>query len=194
MNIIDIMKKRRSIRKYNDKVVSDEDLKEIMEAALWAPSGQNMQPWYFVVIKSEENLKKFVDILGGTIFHLRKSLERQFSKHPQVIEDTVDYVSTLGGAKVVVLGFLYKDYQPEPGGDVELALGQSMGAAVQNMLLAASERGIGSCWMTAPKPVEKELCEAFAPGRGSFMCAVTLGYTDLDPRPIPRKEDRMTFI
>ena len=55
---------RRSIRKYTDEPVSDEDLMEVINAGLMAPSGINLQPWYFVVVKSDEKLKELAQITG----------------------------------------------------------------------------------------------------------------------------------
>ena len=49
--------KRRSIRKYTDKSVTDDQIKQILQAAMAAPSGGNQQPWQFIVVKDKETLK-----------------------------------------------------------------------------------------------------------------------------------------
>ena len=54
MNTYEAVFNRRSIRSYLDKTVNPEDLKEILEAGMWAPSGVNLQPWYFVAVQSKE--------------------------------------------------------------------------------------------------------------------------------------------
>jgi nitroreductase len=54
MDIFEIIKTRRSIRKFTDKPVSDEIIDKIIEAGAWAPSGMNNQPWKFAIIKGEE--------------------------------------------------------------------------------------------------------------------------------------------
>ena len=56
MNTYETILNRRSIRAYLDKPVAAEDLKEILEAGTWAPSGVNLQPWYLVAIQSKEKL------------------------------------------------------------------------------------------------------------------------------------------
>jgi len=60
-NIMDIIKKRRSIRNYNKEKVSTEVIMELLEGAVYAPTGSNIQPWYFVVVNDErinKQLKK----------------------------------------------------------------------------------------------------------------------------------------
>jgi len=56
--ILDFLKGRRSIRNFQDKPVTDEDIEMILEAGRWAPSGSNRQPWEFIVVKNREILKK----------------------------------------------------------------------------------------------------------------------------------------
>lgn len=70
MEIIDIIRQRRSIRKFKTKIPKDSDIEKILEAARWAPSGLNNQPWRFLLIK--EKVKK--DGLG------------QFTKYNRIIE------------------------------------------------------------------------------------------------------------
>jgi len=56
--LLEIMKKRRSVRKYNGKPVSDEQVKTILKAGMLAPSAKNGKPWEFIVIRDKEALKK----------------------------------------------------------------------------------------------------------------------------------------
>ena len=55
MDTLDIIRKRRSIRKYKKEIPEDTDIEKILEAARWAPSGLNNQPWRFLVIKDRKN-------------------------------------------------------------------------------------------------------------------------------------------
>jgi nitroreductase len=52
LNILDIIRTRRSVRRFEDKPVPEELLREILEAGRWAPSGMNNQPWKFAVIEN----------------------------------------------------------------------------------------------------------------------------------------------
>ncbi len=58
MNLLDIIKGRRSIRKYQSREVEQEKIDKILEAAQWAPSAANRQPWHFIVIQDPETRKK----------------------------------------------------------------------------------------------------------------------------------------
>ena len=62
MDFFEIIKTRRSIRKFKDKPVSDEVINKIIEAGMWAPSGMNNQPWKFAVIK-DSSLKNKISKL-----------------------------------------------------------------------------------------------------------------------------------
>jgi len=58
MDMLKLIKSRRSIRKYKEKIPSDKEIKKILEAGRWAPSGLNNQPWRFLVIKEKEIKEK----------------------------------------------------------------------------------------------------------------------------------------
>ena len=54
MEMLGAIKKRRSIRKFSDKRISEDNINKILEAARWAPSGLNNQPWKFKILKEEK--------------------------------------------------------------------------------------------------------------------------------------------
>jgi len=62
MDVFEAIRKRRSIRKYLDKDVPDELIKKILDAARWAPSAKNSQPWEFIIVKDKEKIRKFAEI------------------------------------------------------------------------------------------------------------------------------------
>jgi nitroreductase len=67
MDILELIKTRRSIRKYKQDPVSEEEINKILEAGRWAPSASNRQPWSFIVLRSEETKRKLAETLtwGG---------------------------------------------------------------------------------------------------------------------------------
>jgi len=65
MDFLDIVKGRRSNRKYLDKDVPDELVQQVLEAVRWAPSGGNIQPWEVIVIRDPDTKKRLQDTLGG---------------------------------------------------------------------------------------------------------------------------------
>lgn len=182
---------RRSVRKYKSEPLSDELLAEIMEPALAAPSAINLQPWHFVVVRSPEKLEELREVMGRTVEKFRPVLENRFARNPATVRETESFLSTLGGAPVCVLAFVLKPDYPDVGGAL-----QSVSAAIENLLLAAWDKGVGSCWISAPKRMGfgDELVERFAPGKGEFVAAVTLGWPDQSPKMPLRREGRWTMV
>ena len=67
-DILNLLKTRRSIRKYKDKPVEEEKIQKCLEAARWAPSASNKQPWEFIVVKDKQVRKKLSEIHPYAIF------------------------------------------------------------------------------------------------------------------------------
>jgi len=63
VDILELIKTRRSIRKYKTALVSEEEINKILEAGRWAPSADNSQPWRFIVLRSQEVREKLADTL-----------------------------------------------------------------------------------------------------------------------------------
>lgn len=183
---------RRSIRKYMDKPIFDSDLTEIINAGLAAPSASNTQPWYFIVVKNEESMEGLLETMKTMSKKLVPMLKARFTEHPQVVEETRQFVNNLGGAPVCVLAF-----QDKPGyGETESSIIQSVAAAIQNMIIMAHSIGIGSCWLTAAQEtgLDVELKNKYAPDKGNLVALVTFGYPDQQTKKPARKENRYTII
>ncbi|MHC1591576.1 MAG: nitroreductase family protein [Candidatus Helarchaeales archaeon] len=63
MSILEVIKKRKSVRKFTDEEVAEEDLNAVLEAARLAPSGTNKQPWHFIIIKNKETQKELAKLM-----------------------------------------------------------------------------------------------------------------------------------
>ena len=190
--LMDIIKTRRSIRFYTDEPVPEDVLSQIIEAGLFAPSGVNFQPWYFVVIRTQENRDRLLSIMQGVSKDAEPMLEDRFRNHPQTVHEVTGFLKTLGNAPVVILAFQLKDSYPKEG-DV---IPQSIGAAIQNMLLAAHAMGLGTCWIGAPSETgaDTRIREMFAPDKGPFMAMITLGYPAKVPPAPKRKDGRFVLL
>ena len=119
---------------------------------------------------------------------IQPELETRFSAHPKTIQETLHFIHTLGSAPVYILAFQDRyNYNAVP-----TTIIQSVAAAIQNMLLAAWELGIGSCWLTAPivAGMSNELRQTFAPDKGELMALITLGYPEKIPNAPKRRENR----
>ena len=183
---------RRSVRLYRkDLPVSQEDLTAILDSACMAPSAINLQHWYFVVLRSAEAMSDFKAIMRRVSDKFHPILKDRFAKNPETIRDTETFLNSLGGAPVCILAFFLKNDYPDRDGAM-----QSVSAALENLMLAAWDRGLGTCWMSAPQRMGfgPEIQERCAPGKGEFVAAVTLGYPEkVGPMP-RRREGRYTIV
>ncbi|MBQ7241464.1 MAG: nitroreductase family protein [Firmicutes bacterium] len=191
MNVKQAILERRSIRKYTDQPISDADINDILEAGLYAPSAIDLQHWYYVVVKSPEKMEELKQFMSDVYDKFEPVLLDRFKNNPATIAETKAFLKGLGGAKFVILAFLYKDDYPDVKGAME-----GVCAGIQNMLLTAHSKGIGSCWMTAPMRVgmDGQLKEKYAAGHGEFVAAITFGYPAQSPKAPRRKEDRFIII
>lgn len=188
-----ILMTRRSIRRYQEKPIDPDTLEKIMLAACSAPSALNMQPWHFVVIRSQEPMDRLLELMKPAPQRLDGELTQRFPNHPQVVADTKQFVQTLGGAPVCVLAFLAGG---NTHGRSQSTLVQSVAAAIENLLLAAWNEGIGSCWLTAPLEagLSQEIHDVFAPDQGELVALITLGYPDMIPKAPKQKNGRYVML
>ena len=168
MDTMEALLTRRSIRKYRPEPVPVEDLKEILAAGATAPSAVNMQHWYFVAVQDPAALEEVKAIMGGVVEKFQPVLEERFSRHPEQIGITNRFLSTLGGAPVCLLVFMLKPDYPDRDG--------AMQSAPQRM-------GFGPAFQ-----------RRFAPDKGEFVAAVTLGYPDQQPKMPPRRDGRYLIV
>lgn len=180
---------RRSTRKFLDIPIPKEDMMEILENGIKAPSAKNRQPWKFIVVQGrekEEMLKVFRQ--GISREENGKAVLPESGQH---IADAKYTVSIMEDAPVVVfvVNVLGKDISSEltPEEHVyEICNMQSVSAAIQNMILAATEKGIGSLWIGNIFFAYEELCRWLS-SEGQLAAAVAFGYPDEFPQERPRK-------
>ncbi len=125
MELWEAIKKRRSIRSFQDRDVEEEKILKMIEAATWAPSAGNVQPWEFVVVRNPEIRKKLAEAAYN---------QRFIEKAPVDI--------------VVVADERRSAYAYGDRGRTLYCI-QDTAAAIQNMLLVATEMGLGTCWVGA---------------------------------------------
>jgi len=107
------------------------------------------------------------------------------------IEETKEFLNSMGGAKVCILVFLLKDNYEDFTTVVE-----GTSAAIQNMCLMAYDKGLATCWLTAALRVGigEELRQKFAPDKGQYLAMLTLGYPAISPKMPPRRGGRYVII
>ncbi len=188
MELREAIKGRRSVRKYKPDPVPKEVIEELFEYALWAPSGMNRQNWYFVVVtgKMRDEIVKICERAYRE--YIGKKVEKVFSHKPHVVKETKSFFATLGGAPVVILAYA------DPGPESEKTDIQSVSAAIQNLLLLAYEKGLGTCWMTGPISHAEEFNKLLGIKDKNFVALITLGYPDETPKVPKRKPGRVRYI
>lgn len=196
MELKDCIYGRRAVRKYTSQRISDEMLEEILDAAMWAPSGVNLQPWYYVVIRSWEKMERFRQIMLDVAERNREHLEDRFQAHPDVVESTLKFLRSMGNAPVAVLAF--RDKPDYSWALQDEGVVQSIAASMENLLLSAYDHGISSCWMTAPVQahMEEAIRDEFAPGHGNLLSMAVLGYAEKEDIPAApkRKPDKFRLV
>jgi nitroreductase len=201
MEFDDIVKGRRSIRQYSQKEVSRELLEEILESALWAPSGMNRQEWSLVAVCGPMR-DRLVEIISKSQEFILPHLQQSFSE--KIIKISLQVFSNLGGAPAVILVYVPKEkiswqvpldgrsrYHAEFNRFNRLL---SASALIQNLLLAAHKSGLGTCWMTGPKYMEKEISELFGMNDKELVSVIPIGYPDQAPPAPPRKEGTVKWV
>lgn len=143
---------RRSIRRYTEQPVPPDLVNRLLEAATWAPSAHNRQPWRFAVLNTPEVRAQLAAAMGE---QLRADLTADGAA-PELIErDVSRSYSRISGAPlaiVVCLSMADMDRYPDARrNEAEYLMAvQSVAMAAQNLLLAAHAEGLGACWMCAP--------------------------------------------
>jgi nitroreductase len=156
--ISEVIKSRRSVRKYLDKNVDDETILKILDAARYAPSAGNHQPWEFIVVRDSRTKAELVEASYGQEWMLSA---------PVFIVACIN--NRLAGA---VYG--------ERG--LKLFGIQDVAAAIQNMLLTAESLGLGTCWVgTFSEPMVSAILHC--PDYVRPCAIITLGYPAEKPKP-----------
>jgi nitroreductase len=123
--MFEAIRKRRSIRAYTKEDVSEEEVEELIDAARWAPSAGNIQPWEFIIVRNAETKRK-----------LSAAALNQTS-----IEEAPVVIVVCANQKRSAWGYGQR-------GSALYCL-QDTAAATQNLLLAACALGLGACWIGA---------------------------------------------
>ncbi len=150
--LLDFMRARRSLRVYQARAVPADYIDKILQAAIWAPSAHNRQPWRFVVIREAAQKDKLARAMGA---RLRQDLSADGAP-PALIQADVarSYARITGAPLLILLCMSLRDmdvYADARRNAHERAMAiQSTAMAGQNILLMAASLGLGACWVCAP--------------------------------------------
>ncbi len=183
--VIENIKKRRSIRKFKAEQVRDSELREILEAARYAPSAMNKQPWHFTVIQNEE----LIDEIS------RKTKDN-------MLKNDSEYVRNMAGNEKFHLFYHSPTVIVVSGLDNFKWSLVDCSSATQTMLLAAESLGLATCWIGLVYSnlfvidLEEWIERLGVPEGYSPLYAVSLGYRDfdLDIKAPERNQDVVNYI
>jgi nitroreductase len=162
MKVFEAIQGRRSIRRYQDKPVPTETLRQLIEAARWAPSASNGQPWQFIITTDREKRQRYAASVRWAGF----------------LPDAA--------AAIIVCARFTRRSRPAPFTPaLEYLCVQDTAAAIQNILLAAHALGLGTCWIGDLN--EELLQEMFTiPQEWVPVAIIAVGYPAEAPEPRPR--------
>ncbi len=176
--LLDLLRSRRSIRRYRADPIPRETVDHLLDAAIWAPSAHNRQPWRFAVVAAPDAKERLASAMGD---RLRADRLRD-GDAPEVVErDVRRSRERIAGAPVVLVACLsMRDmdrYPDERRAAAERTMAiQSVAASIQNLLLAAHALGLGACWMCAPLFCPDTVRAALAlPDDWEAQALITLG-------------------
>ncbi|HRX16112.1 MAG TPA: nitroreductase family protein [Spirochaetota bacterium] len=204
-NFHSLAETRRSIRKYTEDDVPVNIVVDCIKTAVAAPSGCNSQCWKFVVIHNKKVIeeasqivrdkhKEVLDSLGmnydKSYLEARNKMLTFFTKAPvcvAVFMTKLDYYDKQFEQAFINNGYTSKQLMETYGNPDVL----SIGAAVQNFLLAVHEKGYGACWMNDPVIARKELSQLFGMNDGEvLMSLIPVGVSAYTPTAKKQKELR----
>jgi nitroreductase len=189
MDLFTAIKGRRSCRNFSPDPIGEETIEKILEAAIWAPSPLNSQPWEFMVITHQGMKEKiFSEADRCRKWALEKSGWKWLGPYQLDFLRTVPVLIAVVGdpKKTGVDMFMEEGY---------VGYQAACAAAIQNMHLAAHSFGLGSLWFTLfDRKAMREILSI--PPEKTPLALICLGKPSSPPPPIPRKEakEKTTYI
>lgn len=219
MELQELLDMRQSIRRYKEGEIPEADLREIVCAAVAAPSAKNLQNWHFIAVKNREMIREIADIVTAKNEEIAVKMTetdeeganrfRKFCKHFTVFwKETAAALVIVMATEYIPDG--YRQYQliDAPQAlldDLKLRRNpgmQSVGCALENFTLKALEKGYGSTILTSPNYAAPEI-EAFLKKKDIFQkddfflaCMIALGIPQEDQKSPSKKalDEVYTFI
>jgi len=151
-DLLSLIKSRRSLRRYNNSSIPHETILRLLEAAIWAPSAHNRQPWRFAVLVNQATKINLARAMGE---RLRADRMADGDDPINIEQDVARSYARLTNAPVLVLvclSMLDMDHYPDAQRNQNewLMAVQSTAMAAQNLLLMAHAEGLGACWLCGP--------------------------------------------
>ena len=203
VDFLEIIKTRRSVRKFKKEPLPDSDILKIIEAASYAPSGNNKQNWHFIVIKSSAVINSMSEAVKNKMQGLAEQINSEedrrgllnYSRFYTVFENAPVTIACIMKPYESPATRILKAHRLEKGYKSTGGL-QGVSAAIENILLASKALGYGTCWMTGPMIARTELEKILGVSAPDELVAlVPLGVPEKQPPMPDRKkiEEIITF-
>jgi nitroreductase len=154
MTVLTAIRERRSVRKYKSDAIPEDVLLRVLEAARLAPSGKNLQPWKFILVKNKELKEKLAMASAEQLF--------------------------IAQAPVIVVGCGYPDSCYARMGRYMKSWPVDVTIALEHLILQAQEEGLGTCWVGSFEEDEiKSILNI--PENVRVLALTPLGYPDEEP-------------
>ena len=183
MDVMEAIASRRSIRKFTDQPVPEDAVRKMLTAATLAPSAKNRQPWRFVVVTGGEKRAQMIRLMRAGIDDAKA----------QGLQTGTAIMTARVMERAPVTIFVFNPLAVDldsPRATEERALDlfdtESVGAAVENLILAAQELGLGTLWMGDVWSAYRHLA-TWLGEPGLLVAAVAVGYPAEEPPARPRK-------
>lgn len=184
-----MIEERRSIRKYKNQNVNNEQIEKIVNAARLAPSAKNRQPWKYIVYRGN-NKDKLLDVM-------EEGLKKEQTEHLLLpksafgLPDAFNTLRIMREAPVIIIVMNTNGKSPYKAISMderitEICDSLSIGASIENMILEATKIGLGTLWI-ANTCFAYDILMEYIDLPGQLIGAVAVGYADEWPAERPRK-------
>ena len=198
MELYEALEKRRTCRDYSDREVSDEILKRVIGAAFKAPTNDHLRQLEFVVVRGRENIAPIIDPLAKNMAAFKKLVHEadesgDKDKMAMFADALPKQQRMLMQSGLLILPFFRQKQSPllQPKEQSSLNYFASAWCALENMLLAAANEGLGAAFHIPVSDEAGKIKEIVnAPEGYEFICLLTIGYPAENAHICKQKEIR----
>jgi len=207
--LANLIKGRRSIRRWQDKKVSEELLSQAVELATWAPSGGNQQNWHFYVIVNRDTIGAIADAVQAKADQITSWPEADKLGDVARFQDRAAFfrsapaliaVAAAQYQSAVDLVLTARETDPQAAQihewrNVANSRIQSVASAITYLLLIFHQMGLGAVWMTGPMQAKKDIEKILkVPPEMDIVALIPVGYPDESPTSSRRPVGEVTEI
>ncbi len=186
MDFEEVVNLRHSVRSFEPKKVSKVILESLIKNATKAPSSSNDQNWKFYVVSETKTRNELAKLLSKSL----KKFKTEFDKlSPELRKIADNFYSNMGGCQNVIFAYIPKNLKSR---DSDVA---SISCACQNLMLSATNKCLGSCWVGTFKGFEKEINKLLKiPKNEELVASILIGYPSKNFKPLNRTKKKISDV